>query len=638
MLPSVADTVGILDDWRDPLLMTTTNDATIVALLRRVGPHLSRRRKGQFLLLFLLMMISAFADVVSLGAVLPFIAVLTSPEKVLDFPIVADVADVLGITDPRDLVLPLTIAFASAALVSGAIRILILWFNLRLSVAVDSDLSLEGFRRTLFQPYSLHVERNSSELISAITSKISAIVGELLRPLVMVAGSMVIITSIAATLLVIDATVAVSVAIVVGVSYSVTAWVVRKRLRENGQVIAREHPYALKAVQEGLGGIRDVLLDGTQDVYCDIYRRSDRPMRRAKGANSFLNSSPRMILEAIGVAALAALTYTFSHREGGVGEMLPVIGAVVFAAQRLIPAAHQTYSSWASLVGGRANVSDALALLEQPIPEGLQGPQPDPLPFKDTILVEGLRFRYSNDGPWVIDGVDLKIRRGEHIGLVGGSGSGKSTLLDLLMGLLEPDGGLIAVDGQPIHDGTTRAWQRNIAHVPQFIFLADVSIADNIALGLSREETDRDHLVGVSECAQIATFIESLSEGYATLIGERGVRLSGGQRQRLGLARALYKETDLLILDEATSALDNETERAVTAAVARRSDDLTVVTVAHRLSTIRHCDRIYELVDGRVESSGTYDEMLLSSPSFRRMAEGDDMPRDVDVDVDVVPS
>ena len=379
----------------------------------------------------------------------------------------------------------------------------------------------------------------------------------------------------------------------------------------------------MKAIQEGLGGIRDVLLNGTQEIHAANYDDAFRAMRRARGRNSFINASPRLVLETVGVVALAGLTYGFSHRESGVADMLPVIAAVVFAAQRLIPTAHQLYSSWAALTGNRADILDALELLEQPIPPTAGREEPTPLALESEVRLDAVTFRYDPEGPAVLDGMGFVVQRGWRVGLVGATGSGKSTALDVLMGLLEPEDGQVVVDGRGVGSGERRAWQRSISHVPQFIYLADTSISENIALGIPEALVDEEALRSAADKAQILDFIEGLDEGFRTPIGERGVRLSGGQRQRIGLARAFYRRSDLLVLDEATSALDNETERAVVESL-ESEGDLTMVVVAHRLSTIRRCDRIYEIDGGRVIAAGTYDELLSQSPSFQAMAASPD--------------
>ena len=234
--------------------------------------------------------------------------------------------------------------------------------------------------------------------------------------------------------------------------------------------------------------------------------------------------------------------------------------------------------------------------------------------------MEGVRFRYSDDGPWVLNGIDLSIPKGSRVGFVGSTGSGKSTTLDLLMGLLDPTEGRVVVDGEPIGGDRLRAWQRAIAHVPQFIFLADTNWTENIAFGVDPKAIDQDRVREAARRAQIADFIESDPKGYDATIGERGVKLSGGQRQRIGIARALYKQASVLILDEATSALDNLTEQSVMDSIDTLDRDLTILIVAHRLTTVQRCDTIVELEGSRIVGQGTYDELLESSPSFRKMA------------------
>ena len=253
------------------------------------------------------------------------------------------------------------------------------------------------------------------------------------------------------------------------------------------------------------------------------------------------------------------------------------------------------------------------------LPPELLQPDPTRLPFQNAIRFDGVRFRYTNDGPWVLDGLNLTIRKGARVGFVGSTGSGKSTTLDLLMGLLMPTEGTLLVDGVPIIGNRVRAWQRTIAHVPQSIYLADTSLAENIALGVPRESIDIERVRQVARQAQIAEFIDSGPGGYDASVGERGIRLSGGQRQRIGIARALYKQASVLVFDEATSALDNATEQSVMDAIDQLNRDLTILLIAHRLTTVRRCDIIVELEHGRIVAQGTFEQLLECSPSFRTM-------------------
>ena len=581
--------------------------------------HLGRRRQLQFVLLLGLMLVSAFMEIVSLGAVLPFIGIITAPEKVFGRPVVASIAQTLGITSPADLVLPLTVAFAVAAVAAGGSRLLLSWSSARIVYATSADLSIEAYRRTLYQPYRVHVARNSSTVISGIISKIGSAQSALQDTMTLI-SSVVLIVSIMLALLVIDTMVATVVVIVFGVSYGLISWVSRRRLQHNSQRIAAESTQVVKALQEGLGGIRDVLLDGTQPLYCDIYRRSQVSLMRTQGINQFIATSPRYAMEALGMVLIAVLAYTLSRQVDGIASALPVLGALALGAQRLLPTLQQGYAAWASIVGSHASLADALELLDQPLPTDVYRSLPAPLSFQGAIHFDAVRFRYSSDGPWVLDGFNLTIPKGARVGFVGSTGSGKSTTLDLLMGLLEPTQGQILVDGQTITGERRRAWQQTIAHVPQSIYLADITLAENIAFGVPCEAIDMNRVRLAARQAQIADFIEGRPEGYRAFVGERGVRLSGGQRQRIGIARALYKQASVLVFDEATSALDNATEQTVMDSIEGLNRGLTILLIAHRFTTVRRCDTIIELGHGQVVAQGTYEQLLEHSPSFRNMA------------------
>ena len=598
--------------------MKSTTLAAVPDLMRRLWHHLSRRRQRQFVLLLGLMLISAVADVVSLGAVVPFLVILTTPDRIFNLAIVGDLARAAGINSPEQLVLPLTAGFAAVALTAGTVRMLLLWSSNRFAYATGSDLSIDVYRRTLYQPYRVHVARNSSEVISGISIKVAGTVG-VLTSLLTVLSSVPVLVAILLALFAIDPVVASEATVGFGGSYALITWVNRRRLRRNSQRIADEQTQVVKALQEGLGGIRDVLLDGTQPVYCDVYRQADHRLRRAQANNAFISANPRYIMEALGMVLIAALAYALSREAGGVARALPVLGVLALGAQRLLPALQQGYSAWASIAGSQASLAETIELLDQPLPTELLQPAPTALHFQKDIRFRAVRFRYSSDAPWVLDGLDLTIPKGGRVGFVGSTGSGKSTMMDLLMGLLMPTEGELLVDGRPIGGNEIRAWQRTIAHVPQSIFLADITLAENIAFGVSREAINMDQVRQVARRAQIADFIEGRPGSYDAVVGERGVRLSGGQRQRIGIARALYKRSSVLVFDEATSALDNATEQSVMDAIENLDCDLTILLVAHRLTTVRRCDTIVELEHGRVVAQGTYEYLLECSSSFRRL-------------------
>ncbi len=591
----------------------------LLYLLVRLWNHLNRRRQRQFLLLLGLMLVSAVMEVISLGAILPFLGVLTAPDRVFANPVVAHIARVFGVLSASQLLLPLTVVFVVVALIAGAIRMLLLWASTHLTAASGSELSVEVYRRTLYQPYHVHVARNSSELINSITNKVIGVVFGVMLPFITLISSIMLLIAIVLTLIAINPVVALVATVVFGSSYGLISWRYRLRLNRNSQRIVSEQTQVIKALQEGLGGIRDVLLDGVQPIYCNIYREADIPLRRAQADNAFIGQSPRYITEAVGMMLIAALAYGISSQSGGLTAALPVLGAFVIGAQRLLPAFHQIYNAWVSISGNYVQLADTIEIFDQTLSIEAQQPDLMPLSFRNTIRFHSVRFRYTSDGPWVLNRLSFTIAKGSLVGFVGSTGGGKSTALDLLMGLLAPTEGDILVDEQSI-SGSLRSWQKIIAHVPQSIYLADTTFAENIAFGVSREAINLDRVREAAHQAQIADFIEVQPEDYNACVGERGIRLSGGQRQRIGIARALYKKANVLIFDEATSALDNKTEQEVMEAIEGLDREITVLLIAHRLTTVRRCDIIFELERGQIVAQGSYEELLKFSPSFQRMA------------------
>jgi ABC-type multidrug transport system fused ATPase/permease subunit len=583
---------------------------SIPRLLKRLWRHISPWRRVQCALLAVLMVIASLAEVLSIGIVLPFLGVLMAPERVFAHPLAQPLVESLEISEPHQLLLPLTIMFGGAVLMAGVMRLLLLWASTRLSFATGADLSISIYRRTLYQPYSVHVSRHSSEVITGIANKANAAIYSTIQPFLTLVSSIVMLLLILLALLAINPVIALAAIGGFGVIYLLIIWLTSKRLLSDSRRIAHESTQVIKALQEGLGGIRDVLIDGTQATYCKVYRRADLMLRRAQGNSWFIGQSPRFGIEALGTLLIAALAYWLTGQSGGVAAAIPVLGALALGAQRLLPILQQAYSSWSAIRGGQASLQDTLELLDQPLPDYADRPPPSPLSFRDAIVLNQLSVRYSPDSPWVLRHLDLRIAKGSRIGFIGTTGSGKSTLLDIVMGLLDPAEGTLEIDGVPITPENRRAWQVHVAHVPQAIFLADTTVEENIAFGIPPDLIDRERVKQAARQAQIAETIESLPMQYETFVGERGVRLSGGQRQRIGIARALYKQADVIVFDEATSALDSETERAVIRSIESLSEELTILVVAHRLSTLASCTRIVELADGRIKRIGTYEEII----------------------------
>jgi ATP-binding cassette subfamily B protein len=578
-----------------------------IAILWR---HLTTRRQKQFSLLLILMIIASLAEVISIGAVLPFLGILTAPEHVYQHSLMQPIIQILALTEPKQLILPLTILFIIAALLAGVIRLTLLYTMTRLSYATGADLSINIYRRTLYQEYEVHVSRNSSEVINGIITKTNMVIGGVISPTLILVSSIILFGGIMGALFAINPMIALSASIGFGMLYWIVIRYTKAHLNDNSKTIANQSTQMVKSLQEGLGGIRDVLIDGTQEFYCKVYRNADLPLRRASGNNVFIGGSPKFAMEAIGMTLIAGLAYLMTQQEGGMVSAIPVLGALALGAQRLLPALQQAYHSYSTIKGSKSSFEDVLNLLDQPLPEYAGQPIPEAIPFTKEIKVNNLNFRYGEDLPWVLKNVNFSLKKGSRVGFVGVTGSGKSTLLDIIMGLLPlTESGLI-IDNQVINNQNRRAWQAHIAHVPQNIYLSDSTIEENIAFGIPKEQINHQQVEKAAKQAQISELIDQWKDGYQTFVGERGVRLSGGQRQRIGIARALYKKANVLIFDEATSALDNETEQEVMKAIDDLGGEITILIIAHRLTTLKGCDQIIKLEKEFNIKTGTYEDVI----------------------------
>jgi ATP-binding cassette, subfamily B, bacterial PglK len=555
---------------------------------------LSGRRRKQFYFLLALMFASSFAEIISLGLTIPFLGVLTSPEEVYKHDLIQPVIQIFNINSPERLILLLTMAFIFAAIFAGLVRLLLLYVMSKLAFYTGADIGIDIYRRTLYQDYSVHISRNSSEVFNGILTKSDHVIAGVVTPFLTIVSSLIIVAGVVATLFYIDIVIAASTAAGFGFFYWITIKYTHKRLQENGQSIAIKGVSLVKSLQEGLGGIRDVLINGSQEYYCDIFRSSDMDMRRASSTNQFISGSPRFIMEALGITLIAIVAYILSQQEGGLIPVIPVLGALAIGAQRLLPLMQQAYHGLSTIKGSLASLDDVLLLLNQPLPENLDN-ECKSIDFAKYISLENLSFSYAKDKEWIFKDVNLKIEKGSCVGFVGTTGSGKSTLLDVIMFLLKPTSGSIKVDNVAINESNVRAWQKHIAHVPQSIYLSDSSIAENIAFGMPREDIDFKKVEKSAKMARISKYIEDLDEGYDTHVGERGVQLSGGQQQRIGIARALYQDADVLILDESTSALDDKTEKEVMETIQNLSGKITILIIAHRLTTLSSCSTIVKV-------------------------------------------
>ena len=454
-------------------------------------------------------------------------------------------------------------------------------------------------------------------MISVISVKVQMIIVNVLAALLTMITSLILALTIISFLILMNPLIAISVILFFGALYALLTYLTRKEINRGGQIIADESTKIVKTLQEGLGGIRDIILDGTQNFYLDLYSKSEINLRKAQIKNQVVRESPRFVMEAIAMVGIATLAYLITG-DDGVSKALPLLGAVAIGSQRLLPLIQNGYNALIKLRGSLAAIQDIARFLSQEKLDYLADVNnKDKLEFVRNIELKEIEFSYTESGLKVFDGINLEISKGSKIGFVGKTGSGKSTLIDIIMGLLEPVQGSIFIDKTKINKKNLKSWQNNIAHVPQHIYLSDESITNNIAFGLSKEDIDISKVKEAAEQAKIAETIEKMPKKYDTKIGERGIRLSGGQRQRIGIARALYKGADLIVLDEATSALDNTTEKEIMDIFNNLGKGITLLVIAHRVSTLTDCNKIYEIKDGLINEVKLSSCLLYTSPSPR---------------------
>ncbi len=568
---------------------------TVMDLYRALSPE----RRRRLLVVVAALVASALSELLTIGAVLPFLALVADPARAADLPGFSVFHSLVGGGSGEALIQKSTALLIAAAVLAAAMRLLILRLSQNFVVLVAHDISTGIFARILRQPYSLYVSRNSS-LVLASLEKLQILVSGVLLPLVQGCVAAVLVFCIGLLLFAIDPLMASAAAATMGLLYLALIAAFRRRLKANSTAVAGASTARMKTWREGIGSIRDILLEGSQPVFEDAFRRLDRQFRSGQSFAWFAAQAPRYVVEAAGIILIGLLALYMSARPGGVTSALPVLGALALGAQRLMPLVQQFYSGATLVTGNLQVLRDVLDLLQAPVVKSIPPSEAAPLPFAREIALEGVGFQFEGRSEWALSGIDLSIPKGSRVGLVGPSGSGKSTFFDLLMGLLEPTSGRIMIDGTPLSEENRNRWQRQIAHVPQSIYLTDSSIASNIAFGGPEDAIDHERVREAARRAQIHAFIEELPAGYDTRVGERGVQLSGGQRQRIAIARALYKRASVLIFDEATAALDEESEAGVVQAISESHPDITILIAAHRRSVFSCCDRIIRFDKGRL--------------------------------------
>jgi len=550
----------------------------------------SERREAVWMMLLVVLM--AVAETVGVLSIMPFLAVLGRPAVIHENALLQTVYARLGFHDARGFILALGFASIALVIASSAFKTVTLHVLNRFVHLLRHAISSRLLARYLHQPYEFFLTRNPSALSTNVLSEVDQLLFQLIQPLSQLLAQGCVVLAMAVLIFCYDPLTAICIIAVLGVLYGLIYGSVRKRLETIGHERGVANGERYQTCSEALGGIKDVKITHSAAAYLQQFAKASRQLSRHMAASDTLSQSPLYLVEATGYSMLIVIALVLLLRSNDVAHVLPALGLYGFAAYRMLPAAQVMYRGLAKLKFSSSAldmVHRDLTLPQEQLPIAAAALAPH-----KEIRLQGIRYAYPStpDKP-IFDRFDLTIPAHASVGIVGKSGAGKSTLMDLLLGLLQPQMGSLSVDGVPITIDNVSAWQRAIGYVPQHVYLADTTVAENIAFGASREGIDMRAVERAARAAQIHDFVVGeLPLGYDTRIGDRGTRLSGGQRQRVGIARALYRDPAVLFMDEATSALDAQTEEALNEAIRSLSGSKTIIIIAHKKASLRNCQHL----------------------------------------------
>lgn len=559
--------------------------------------------------LFALMIVGMLLETLGIGLIIPAITLLMQGEHlVARYPVIATILGVLGKPSQTELISAAMLGLVGVYLVKNLFLAFLVWKQTHFTYDVQAKLAQRLFTIYLRQPYMFHLQRNSAQLVRNVTSEVNLFTGVMNSSLILFSELMVLV-GIAILLLLVEP----FGALIVGVVLGGAAWgffrMTRKRISRWGVERKFHEGLRLQHLLQGLGGVKDIKLLGRESDFLSQFHTHNIKSARAWKLQFTIQAFPRLMLELLAVTGLAILVISMLRQGHDMMSIVPTLGLFAAAAFRLMPSVNRVLGSLQALRYSLPVVNTLYEELSMISPEPASQQSDSLEVFKNGLRLTGVTYHYPAATLPALDGISINIRKGESVGLIGSSGSGKSTLVDVILGLLAPSTGLVEVDGHDIQQAL-RQWQDQIGYVPQSIYLTDDTLRRNVAFGLPNEQINDLAVQRAIKAAQLEEFVSALPKGLETVVGERGVRLSGGQRQRIGIARALYHDPAILVLDEATSALDGATEHGVMQAVMALHGSKTILIVAHRLSTVEHCDRLYRMERGRVVEEGEPTKML----------------------------
>lgn len=593
-----------------------------VRFIRKIYEILSPKEVRQAYKLFGMVLVMALLETAGVASIMPFIAVLANPQIIENNRYLSSVYRLFGFTSPSVFLSFLGGLVFVFLVVSIAFKAVTTWALLRFTHMREYSLGIRLVAGYLNRPYEWFLGRHSADLGKSVLSEVQEVVNGAIIPLMQMLAQGAVVLALLSLLIVADPVLALGIGGALGVGYGGVYFILRNRITKMGIKREAANNDRFRILSEAFGGMKEVKVSGLEAALIRRYNEPAKSVARSITAVQLAKQMPRFALEVLAFGGMLLVVLYLMNTHGRFDQVMPVIALYALGSYKLLPALQQVYVHLSTLRFAEPALDKLYADLLS-IPASLEASTAIVPGFLKTgLALRGVTYGYPEASRLALDNLDLDIPAHSTIGLVGPTGSGKTTAVDILLGLLRPARGALEVDGVVIDATNSRNWQKMLGYVPQQIFLVDDTIGANIAFGVTPEAVDPAAVERAARVANLHDFIvHDLPNGYATRIGERGVRLSGGQRQRIGIARALYHGPRVLVLDEATSALDNLTEQAVMEAVHNLGHEITIIMIAHRLSTVRECDCIYVLDRGQVSARGTYDELLASSDHFRRLAE-----------------
>jgi len=593
-------------------------------MIRQLFSLLTPKQVRQFYMLQVLVVIMAFTELVGIASIAPFMALVGDISLLEGNGIFAQLYQISGVTDPMDFLFYTGLGVLLMLTFSTVVSMFTIWKLSLYAARVGTEIADRLYTHYIQQNWLFHASGSSAHLTKQVASEALRVTDSIIQPLLQMNAKVVLAFFISTSILIYDPVIAIGGLLIFVFAYILLYKIVRKRLQANGRNMSLIYTKRFRLMNEGFGGIKDVLLLNRRYDFVERFQESGRAFAYARGTNTAIGQVPRYFMELIAFGSMIGLVlFLIKAYEGNLGAVLPILAVYALAAFKLLPAMQQIYSGIANIKGNTAAfeaIRDDLIRSQNNDQNVIQENKNKQLNLKHQISLKNVTFSYPNKSAPALNNLNMDIPANSVVGLVGASGSGKSTAIDLLLGLLDPDQGQLCIDDMCIDNHNKRAWQNTLGFVPQSIFLSEGSIAENVAFGLPIKDIDINQVKKALDLANLTELIEQLPQGLDTEVGERGVQLSGGQRQRIGIARALYHEADVLVFDEATSALDGITEKIIMEAIHEFSGEKTIIMIAHRLKTVRKCDIIYMMEEGRIISQGTYEKLITTNEKFKEMA------------------